>query len=47
MEREEREIVTTETLIRQVEELLLMDHLSEEEKVEILQNVLSILDRQE
>ena len=35
MEREEREIVTTETLIRQVEELLLMDHLSEEEKVKI------------
>jgi hypothetical protein len=46
MENEERKVVTAETLMQQVEELLLMDDLSEEEKVKILQNVLSILEEE-
>ena len=44
MQREEDCVVTAETLMRQVEELLLMEGLSEEEKVEILKDVLSILE---
>jgi len=46
MENQERKVVTAETLMRQVEELLLMDQLSEGEKVKILQNVLSILEEE-
>ena len=46
MENEERKVVTAETLMQQVEELLLMDELSEGEKAEILQNVLSILEEE-
>jgi hypothetical protein len=46
MQNEERKVVTAEMLMRQVEELLLMDGLSEEAKVEILQNVLSILEEE-
>ena len=46
MENEERKVVTAETLMQQVEELLLMDELSEGQKVEILQNVLSILEEE-
>jgi hypothetical protein len=44
MQKDEADDVTAEMLMRQVEELLLMDDLSEEEKVKILQNVLSILE---
>ena len=46
METEERKVVTAETLMQQVEALLLMDQLSEGEKAEILQNVLSILEEE-
>jgi hypothetical protein len=46
METEERKVVTAETLMQQVEELLLIDEISEEAKVEILQNVLSILEEE-
>ena len=43
MENEERKAVTAESLMQEVEELLLMDEISEAEKSEILKNVLSIL----
>jgi hypothetical protein len=46
MENEEQNVVTAETLMQQVEELLLMNELSERQKVEILQNVLSILEEE-
>ncbi len=46
MENQARKVVTAETLMQQVEELLLMDQLSEREKVKILQNVLSILEEE-
>jgi ABC-type branched-subunit amino acid transport system ATPase component len=46
METEERKVVMGETLMQQVEALLLMDDLSEGEKVKILQNVLSILEEE-
>jgi ABC-type branched-subunit amino acid transport system ATPase component len=46
MENQERKVVTAESLMQQVEALLLMDELSEEEKVKILQNVLSILEEE-
>jgi hypothetical protein len=46
METEERKVVTAESLMQQVEALLLMDQLSEREKVKILQNVLSILEEE-
>ena len=46
MENQERNGVTAEMLMQQVEELLLMDQLSEGEKVKILQNVLSILEEE-
>lgn len=46
LENEERKIVTAETLMQQVEELLLMNEFSEGEKAEILQNVLSILEEE-
>lgn len=38
--------VTAEMLMRQVEDLLLMDELSEGQKIKILQNVLSILEEE-
>jgi hypothetical protein len=43
MQNDEADDVTAEMLMQQVEELLLMDELSEGEKAEILKNVLSIL----
>lgn len=43
MQNDKADDVTAEMLMQQVEELLLMDELSEGEKCEILQNVLSIL----
>jgi hypothetical protein len=43
MQNDEADNVTAEMLMQQVEELLLMDELSEGEKSEILKNVLSIL----
>jgi hypothetical protein len=43
MQNDEADDVTAEMLMQQVEELLLMDELSEGEKSEILKNVLSIL----
>jgi hypothetical protein len=46
MENEERKVVTAETLMRQVEELLLRGDISEGEKVEILQNGLSMLEEE-
>ena len=46
MESEEQKVVTAETLMRQVEELLLMEQLSAGEKVKILRNVLSILEEE-
>lgn len=46
MENEERKVVTAETLMQQVEALLLMDDLSEGQKAKILQNVLSILEEE-
>jgi hypothetical protein len=46
MQSNEEKVVTAETLMQQVEELLLMDGLSEGQKVEILQNVLSILEEE-
>ncbi len=46
MENEEQKVVTAEMLMQQVEELLLMDDLSEGEKVKILQKVLSILEEE-
>jgi hypothetical protein len=46
MENEERKVVTAESLMQQVEDLLLMNELSEGEKAEILQNVLSILEEE-
>jgi len=47
MENEDQRVVKAETVMRQVEELLLMDELSEGKKVEILQSVLSILKEKE
>jgi|LakMenEpi03Aug12_release.lakeMendotaPanAssembly.Ray.scaffolds.fasta_scaffold2552059_1 hypothetical protein len=47
MQSEKGNVVTAEMLMQQVEELLLMDDLSEGEKVKILQNVLSILEEEE
>ncbi len=44
MESVKGDVVTAETLIRQVEALLVMDDLSEGEKVDILRKVLSILE---
>lgn len=46
MENEERNVVTAETLMQQVEDLLLMEELSEGQKVKILRNVLSILEEE-
>ncbi|MEN9845765.1 MAG: hypothetical protein RIS36_912 [Pseudomonadota bacterium] len=46
MANEERKVVTAETLMQQVEELLLIDELSEGEKAEILKKVLSILEEE-
>jgi ABC-type branched-subunit amino acid transport system ATPase component len=43
MQNDQPDDVTAEMLMQQVEELLLMDELSEGEKSEILKNVLSIL----
>jgi len=43
MQNDKADDVTAEMLMRQVEDLLLMDELSEEEKSEILKDVLSIL----
>jgi hypothetical protein len=43
MQNYEADDVTAEMLMQQVEELLLMDELSEGEKAEILKDVLSIL----
>ena len=46
MQNNKADDVTAEMLMQQVEELLLMDELSEAEKSEILKNVLSILKEQ-
>lgn len=46
MQTNEGAVVTAEILMQQVEELLLMDELSEGQKAEILQNVLSILEEE-
>jgi len=46
MQNDKAEDVTAEMLMRQVEDLLLMDELSEGEKSEILKDVLSILKEQ-
>lgn len=43
MQNDKADDVTAEMLMQQVEELLLMDELSEGEKTEILKDVLSIL----
>lgn len=43
MQNDEADDVTAEILMQQVEELLLMDEISEGEKTEILKGVLSIL----
>ena len=43
MQNDKADDVTAEMLMQQVEELLLMDELSEGEKSEILKDVLSIL----
>jgi len=46
MQNDKADEVTAEMLMQQVEELLLMDELSEGQKVKILQNVLSILEEE-
>ena len=46
MQNDKADDVTAEMLMRQVEDLLLMDELSEGQKVKILQNVLSILEEE-
>jgi hypothetical protein len=46
MQNDKADDVTAEMLMQQVEELLLMDDLSEGQKVKILQNVLSILEEE-
>lgn len=46
MQNDKADDVTAEMLMQQVEELLLMDELSEGQKVKILQNVLSILEEE-
>jgi hypothetical protein len=43
MQNDKADDVTAELLMQQVEELLLMEELSEADKSEILKNVLSIL----
>lgn len=42
MQSEEDKVVDAESLIQRVEEMLLMDDLSEEQKIEILQQLLLI-----
>ena len=46
MQNDKADDVTAEMLMQQVEDLLLMDELSEGQKVKILQNVLSILEEE-
>ena len=46
MQSEKGNVTTAETLMQQVEELLLMGEISEEAKCEILRNVLSILEEE-
>lgn len=44
MKNDDARVVTAETLMRRIEELLLMDEVSEGEKSEILIKVLSVLE---
>jgi len=46
MQNDKADDVTAEMLMQQVEELLLMDELSEGQKAKILRNVLSILEEE-
>jgi len=46
MQNNKADDVTAEMLMQQVEELLLMDELSEGQKAKILRNVLSILEEE-
>ena len=46
MQNDKADDVTAEMLMQQVEDLLLMDELSEGQKIKILQNVLSILEEE-
>jgi hypothetical protein len=42
MQSEDRKVIDAESLIRRIEEMLLMDDISEEQKIEILQKLLLI-----
>jgi hypothetical protein len=46
MKNENQKVVTAEMLMQQVEELLLMNQISEEEKVKILRKVLENLGKE-